>query len=166
MKKCPVYKLWWREPKIRGKKNKNHDKLIVYSHLPPVISHIALIWESEAEWSTKSLSTFPLNRKTIENIRWSQRNGSLVSSLPGKEGCIGRVNWKEINVYKITWCQKMGMARQFFWESNSRERGVYLGEFQKHDSEITVDWPIRYTKWANFLAGPRPLGAKRAKNPN
>jgi len=53
--------------------------------LPPVTSHIASI--GELSLGTKPLSRsnagVPGSRKTRENIRWSQRNGSRVSSAPG-----------------------------------------------------------------------------------
>ena len=65
---------------------------VVSVSLPPVTSHMAFIWESNGTFSTKSLSQLPLKRSTIENILWSQRKGSFVRSLPGNNGCIGRVN--------------------------------------------------------------------------
>jgi len=62
--------------------------------LPPVTSHIAST--GELSLGTKPLSWsnagVPDSRKTTENIRWSQRNGSRVSSEPGIGECIGKLN--------------------------------------------------------------------------
>ena len=62
--------------------------------LPPVTSHIASI--GELSLGTKPISRsnagVPDNRRTSEKSRWSQRNGSRVSSEPGIGECIGKLN--------------------------------------------------------------------------
>lgn len=62
--------------------------------LPPVTSHIASMGEVSpgTRPTSRSKAGVPDNRKTSENSRWSQRNGSRVSSDPGIGECIGKLN--------------------------------------------------------------------------
>jgi hypothetical protein len=62
--------------------------------LPPVTSHIASMGELSLGTSPTSRSNagVPDSRRTSENSRWSQRNGSRVSSEPGIGECIGKLN--------------------------------------------------------------------------
>jgi len=85
-------------------------------HSPPVTSHIASSATSPADgtkldidWSLGGVAGM---RSTTPNTRWSQRNGSFVSSLPGAALVIGRFNCTLQNTrrmhasqtYKLTWC--------------------------------------------------------------
>lgn len=61
--------------------------------LPPVTSHIGVIGESSGGTPPRgsgSTEALPGMRNTRANRRWSQRKGSLVSSLPGSGVVRGR----------------------------------------------------------------------------
>ena len=69
--------------------------------VPPVTSHIGVIEYSlvVSAITPACLSKpwgLPGNLRSKEKRRWSQRNGSLVSSSPGVLGVIGNSNYKEI----------------------------------------------------------------------
>lgn len=68
-------------------------------YLPPVTSHIASMGEVSLGTRPVSRSNagVPDIRKTRENSRWSQRNGSRVISEPGMGECIGRLNYNKEN---------------------------------------------------------------------
>lgn len=68
--------------------------------LPPVTSHIGVIGESSGGTPPRgsgSTEALPGMRNTRANRRWSQRKGSLVSSLPGSGVVSGRWSWMARN---------------------------------------------------------------------
>lgn len=65
---------------------------------PPVTSHMGVMGESSGGTPPRgsgSTEALPAMRNTKANRRWSQRNGSLVSSLPGSGVFRGRCSWKD-----------------------------------------------------------------------
>lgn len=70
--------------------------------LPPVTSHIGVMGESSGgtpPTGSGSTEAFPGMRSTRANRRWSQRKGSLVSSLPGNGVVRGKWSWKQKNKF-------------------------------------------------------------------
>lgn len=66
--------------------------------LPPVTSHMGVMGESSDGTPPRgsgSTEALPGIRNTRANRRWSQRKGSLVSSLPGSGVVRGRWSWEE-----------------------------------------------------------------------
>lgn len=78
---------------VNGKTNSTGG----FPDLPPVTSHMAFIGDPSTLTMLllRSLSTgaTPGMRSTSEKSRWSQRKGSLVSSLPGMAMLIGNSSY-------------------------------------------------------------------------
>lgn len=71
--------------------------LVLKLFLPPVTSHMGVMGESSDGTPPRgsgSTEALPGIRNTRANRRWSQRKGSLVSSLPGSGVVRGRWSWR------------------------------------------------------------------------
>lgn len=75
----------------------SRDNIFALFFLPPVTSHMGVMGESSDGTPPRgsgSTDALPGIRNTRANRRWSQRKGSLVSSLPGSGVVRGRWSWK------------------------------------------------------------------------
>lgn len=92
---------WRKKQEVKlNQKEKKYFKWEPISNiqLPPVTSHICVMADSSVGTlpsCSGSAAAAPGKRSTRANSLWSQRNGSLVSSLPGKGEFKGRWSWSK-----------------------------------------------------------------------